>query len=372
MEFALSQEQELFRSYVRKFLDDKGQTEIARDFIDGKTGASKHALAGLAKLGCTSITISETYGGMELGPLDLVPVMEEIGKSLLPGVYMETMSFAVPVIEKYGTAAQKEKYLPGIAEGTRKVSLAWLEPEKGFQPEEISVTANRQDGELIIEGIKTLVPTDAQADTYLVMVKMEAGLALAIVEDGEVTEKDALKTIDETRQLSILTFSNVAVPESRLIGEPGGGWAILQHGLLHLNAALCSMMVGGMERVVEMANEYAKIRVQFGQPIGRFQSIKHKIVDMKMDLETARSLSHYANWALENETEDYEAAIYSARAFATEAFIKIASDNIQIHGGIGFTEEIDCHLYVKRARFYENYVGTVRSSREKAGVALGW
>ncbi|WP_259455561.1 acyl-CoA dehydrogenase family protein [Bacillus sp. PK3_68] len=142
--------------------------------------------------------------------------------------------------------------------------------------------------------------------------------------------------------------------------------------MIAVNAALASVMVGGMEAIVEMAAEYAKIREQFGQPIGRFQAIKHKIVDMKVDLEMARSLAYYANWALENEPEDRVQAIVCARLFAAEAYNKAAANNIQIHGGIGFTEEIDCHLYVKRARFYENYLGSTQSYYEKAAAALGW
>jgi alkylation response protein AidB-like acyl-CoA dehydrogenase len=180
------------------------------------------------------------------------------------------------------------------------------------------------------------------------------------------------KNIDETRQLAEITLENVKIRQEQLIGPLHKGWDVLQEGLLAVNAALASVMVGGMEAVVEMAAEYAKIREQFGQPIGRFQAIKHKIVDMKMDLETARSLAYYANWALESQAEDRVQAISSARLFAGEAFNRVAAHNIQIHGGIGFTEEIDCHLYVKRARFYENYLGSTQDYYEKAATALGW
>lgn len=180
------------------------------------------------------------------------------------------------------------------------------------------------------------------------------------------------KNMDETRLLAEVTFHNVQVSSQQIVGTVHQGWDALQESLLSFNAALCSTIVGSVEKIVETAVEYATIREQFNQPIGRFQAIKHRLVDMKMDLETARSLAYYANWAIESNAEDKVEAVSSARLFATEAFIKVASQSIQIHGGIGFTEEIDCHLYVKRARFYENYLGSTQQYYEQTAVALGW
>lgn len=377
MDFALSEEQEMFRGYLRKYLDDAGQTKVAREFIKGDMQALKNSLAGLAELGCTGINISERNGGLGLSALDLVPVFEEIGRSLLPGVYLETMALVVPLLEKYGTEEQKEKYLSEIASGSRNVTLAWAEPRKSFNPDEIACFAREEEDAFVIDGVKSLVPDGELADTYLLVVRTSKGnggkgLSLVLIDGTDGVEIRTQKCVDETKHLTEMTFREVKVSKRQLLGSIDQGWSILQEGLLYLNAALSSMMVGGMEKVVEMCTEYAKIREQFGQPIGRFQAIKHRIVDMKLDLETARSLSYYANWSLEGNGEDREAAIFSARAFATEAYIRLASHNIQIHGGIGFTEEMDCQLYLKRARYFENYLGSTSHYNEQIALAMGW
>lgn len=377
MDFALNEEQELFRNYIRKTLDDAGQTQIARKFIDGNEEVVQTAYNSIAELGGMGISISEDFGGMGLGAIDLIPIEEEIGRSLLPGVYTETMAFIVPILEKYGTQGQKEKYLTRISEGLAYGSIAWLEEKANFQPEDTKLKAEYDGQNYILNGSKMMVPISEQVDFFIVLARSsdrdEAdSLSVFLVDSEDVTISQPLKCIDATQCIVNLEFHHKVLKDTQLVGMPHKGWGIWQEGLLHFNAALCSVMVGGMERVVEMAAEYAKIRVQFGQPIGRFQSIKHKIVDMKVELETARSLSYYANWAIDHDAADKEAAVYSARAFITQAFIRVASENIQIHGGIGFTEELDGHLYVKRARYYENYLGSVRDYREKAAIALDW
>ncbi|MGE7902878.1 acyl-CoA dehydrogenase family protein [Peribacillus sp. NPDC094092] len=377
MDFSLNQEQEMFRGYVRKYLDGAGETKTARAYIEGETGSLSTLLSGLAELGCTSINISEDHGGMGLGPLDLIPVLEETGRSLLPGLFLETNALAVPLIEKFGTEEQKDRYLAEIAAGTKTFSLAWLEPGGSYNPSDINMEAKSLNGQLILSGVKTMVPDAELADHYIVLVrtgkgKRKDGITLLIVNRNEMNITKCQKNIDETRHLAALAFNDVEIPMDQVLGSMHQGWDALQEGLLYFNAALSAVIVGCMEKVVEMAAEYAKIREQFGQPIGRFQAIKHRIVDMKLDLETARSLAYYANWALESGAEDRVQAISCARIFATKAFVRISSDNIQIHGGIGFTEEIDCHLFVKRARFYENYLGSTEQFYKQAATALAW
>ena len=378
MDFSLNQEQEMFRGYVRKYLDGAGQTKTARAYMVGETGSLRALLSGLAELGCTSINISEDHGGMGLGPLDLIPVLEETGRSLFPGLYLETNALAVPLIEKFGTEEQKDRYLAEISAGTKTFSLAWLEPGGSYGSSGINLEAKSVNGRLILSGVKTMVPDAKLADHYIVLVRTgkgnrNEGITLVIVDRNETNVTiESQKSIDETRHLAALAFNDVEIPMGQVLGSMHLGWDALQEGLLSFNAALSALIVGCMEKVVEMAAEYAKIREQFGQPIGRFQAIKHRIVDMKMDLETARSLAYYANWALESGAEDRVQAISCARIFATKAFVRISSDNIQIHGGIGFTEEMDCHLFVKRARFYENYLGSTEQYYKQAATALDW
>ncbi|WP_423799804.1 acyl-CoA dehydrogenase family protein [Neobacillus sp. SAB-20_R2A] len=377
MDFSLNEEQEVFGTYVRKYLADKGQTKIARQFMNGDVDYYQSIFSGLVELGCASINISEEYGGMGLGALDLVPVLEEWGRSVMPGLYLETNAFAVPILEKYGTEEQKKRYLPAIAEGSHTFSIAWLEPESSWHPSEIRMTAVLEGEDIVLNGMKTLIPDAELADSFILIVRTaneggKDGISLVILDRTEQFEIRRQKNIDESRQLGEIKLDNVRAGREQLLGPLHQGWDILEEGLLAINAALASVMVGGIEKIVEMAAEYAKIRVQFGQPIGRFQAIKHRIADMKVDLETARSLAYYANWALENQAEDRVQAIAGARLFAAEAFNRAAGQNVQIHGGIGFTEEIDCHLYVKRARFYEHYLGGTHYYYEKAAAALGW
>ncbi|MGE7603017.1 acyl-CoA dehydrogenase family protein [Peribacillus sp. NPDC097675] len=378
MDFSLNREQEMFRGYVRKYLDDAGQTKTAREFIKANLEPLQGVQRGMAELGCTSINISEEYEGMGLGPLDLIPVLEESGRSLLPGLYLETSALAVPLLEKFGTEEQKENYLPYIANGTKMFSLAWLERGGSYSPSGITLSGKVENDQVIVNGVKSLVPDAELADHFIVTVRTDIGkgtegISLVIVDrtDPNLTIQHQ-KNMDETRSLGELTFTNVKVPRTQILGTLHKGWDVLQEGLLSFNAALSAVIVGAMEKIVEMATEYAKIREQFGQPIGRFQAIKHRIVDMKTDLETAKSLTYYANWALESHASDRVQAIACARIFATDAFTRISADNIQIHGGIGFTEELDCQLFVKRARFYENYLGRTEQFYKQAATALGW
>lgn len=377
MDFALDEDLEMFRKNVRKYLDKEGQTEVARAFIKGNTDVVDQTIAGLAELGTTAVNISEENEGIGLGTVALVPIFEELGRVLLPGPLLETLAFAVPLIENYGTKEQKEKYLPEIASGSRTVTLAWLEPGSDYGPMDVQCEAKEKGDEFIINGTKEMVPEADAVDTLLTVVRTsksdgKAGISLVLIDKDDSISIEQQQSFDETKQLGKVTFNDVKILKENVLGEVDQGWEVLEEGLLHLNAAISSSMTGGIEKIVETISEYANIREQFGGPIGRFQAVKHPIVNIKVDLESARSLSYYAAWALENDTEDKVSAIYSARAFATEAFIKAASDNIQLHGGIGFTEEIDCHLFLKRARFYENYVGSEVDFNEHIATALGW
>src|SRR5699024_7119469 len=295
MYFSLTEDQEMFRDHIKKALDDAGQTQIARDVINNNTDGLKKMMNTLAELGCTMINIPEQYGGLDLGSLDLVPTFEEIGRALLPGVFLETMALAVPLINKYGTEEQKEKYLGEIATGKRSVTFAVMEEGRDFSSKGIQCSLRKQKETYLLDGEKILVPEGELANTFLVLVRTndenkEDGLSLLLIDKTEEIDIKQQNCFDETKQLSKITFNQMELSEDQILGPVDEGWSLLQEGLLYFNAALSSSIVGGMEHVINMAAEYAKIREQFGQPIGRFQAIKHKIVDMKVELEIARSL----------------------------------------------------------------------------------
>ncbi|ARK20238.1 MULTISPECIES: acyl-CoA dehydrogenase family protein [Sporosarcina] len=377
MDFSLTEEQEMFRGHIRKMLDKFGGTQVAREMIDQNPQNLEKVYKTLAELGCSGINIPEEYDGMDLEALDLVPTFEEMGRSLVPGLFMETSALAVPILKKYATEEQKQQYLPAIASGEKWISFAALEPFNDFSPAGIHCTLEQKDGQYVLNGIKTLVPEAELADAFLVLVRtnqedLEDGLTLVLIDKTDALNIEKQSSFDESKHVAKMEFGNLVITQEQIIGEVNKGWTQLQEGLLYFNAALSSYIVGAMEQVVHMATEYAKIREQFGQAIGRFQAIKHSIVNMKVNLEIARSLSHYANWVVDTEEFDREAAVYSARTYATEKFIEVSAHNIQVHGGIGFTEEIDCHLYVKRARYYDQYLGSTPFYQEKVVASLGW
>lgn len=372
MDFSLTEQQEEFRSYVRKVLSQEGETYIARKISAGDEGELAKAHRKLTELGVMGITVPEKYGGIELSPVDLIPVMEELGRAVVPDVYAETLAFAVPLLTEYGTDWQKETYLQAIAEGGSLLSVAWLEPQGQYTFDDISTTAVKTEQGYVLNGTKSLVRNTAHVTDFILLAKDEKEeLCLFVVPKESVSSIEEQESFDETQSFTKLVLSNVKIPEKYRL-EAGETAAVVEKTCLSLLTALNSLMIGGMDRLVDMSTDYAKIREQFGQPIGRFQAIKHRLADLKVTLETARALSHYAAWTVEHESEDCAETVYSAKAFLADSYIKIAAESVQIHGGIGFTEELDCHLYVKRSRVYENYLGSQYAIREKAAAAMGW
>lgn len=378
MDFALNEEQKIFQSSIRQYLESKGDLAIPRAYMEGKEEILEEIWKELGELGYMGITIPEEFGGLGLGPLTLVPILEEMGRTVLPGPYPETVAIAVPLIQTFGNSEQKQRYLQQIASGRCKLTLALLEEGAELSPAAIQLKAKKSGDEYVLQGSKILVPHGDIADTLLVPVrtgggKNEYGISLLLIDREQINlEYQIQQSIDETRKMVRISFNEVRVSKGSLLGPENAGWGMLQGGLIQLNAALCSTMVGGLDRVVQMSTEYANIRQQFGQPIGRFQAVKHKIVDMKLELESSRSLSYYASWAVENEAEDMVEAVSLARSFISKAYIRGSGKNIQNHGGMGFTWEYDCHLFLKRARSLENHLGSPDDYREIAALELGW
>lgn len=371
MDFSLTEQQEEFRSYVRKVLTKETVTQIVRDVAKGNEGLLTEAHNKLIELGVMSIPVEEIYGGIELGAIDLIPVMEELGRAVMPDVYAETLAFAVPLINAYGTEQQKIDFLGSISEGSRLISLAWLEPNGTYDEQSISSLVREKEDGFLLTGEKTLVRMTEQVTHLLVVAKDEQQSIRLFLVPRNVATYTKQKSFDETQTFVHVTFKEAALTTEQeiVIASPS---EVLQQATVQLLAAINSMMIGAMDRLVDMSTQYAKMREQFGQPIGRFQAIKHRLADCKVMLESARALSHYATWTVENNSSDSCETVFSAKGLISDSLIKIAGESVQIHGGIGFTEELDCHLYVKRARVYENYLGSQYSIRERAAVAMGW
>jgi alkylation response protein AidB-like acyl-CoA dehydrogenase len=372
MDFDFSTDQYLGRDSARSFLADRFPMTALRRMLDTETGFDRDLWRGLAELGWTSVLLEETHGGLGLGLLDLALLCEESGRALLPAPLVET-AVMVPLALDAGSAVQCERWLPRIATGDA-VATAALAGSDGFPlPSGVGVHARREDARFVLDGEALVVPFAEVADVMLTAARVDHGdgIALFLVEPGDAgVSRQALPGLDPTIRTAAVRFAGVRLGRDRVIGEAGGGRRVLECALHAANVALAFQAVGGAGRALEMAVEYAKVRQQFGKPIGSFQAIKHKCADMMVQHETTRAGACYAAWAIAARAPDAAVAAAMAKAMCTEMFRYVAGAAIQIHGGIGFTWEHDLHFYFKRAKFLEFALGTPSQHREV--VASAW
>jgi alkylation response protein AidB-like acyl-CoA dehydrogenase len=371
MDFALSQDQQMLQATAREFFQGRGLTAPARAVMAGELSVIGDLWRHMAELGFLGVTVPPAYGGAGQGMLSLVPILEEAGRALAPGPLPETLGFAVPVLAAFGSEGQRERYLGGLASGAECITVALYAAGDG----EGGLVAERRGDGYRLRGSVHLVPHAAQSTTILVLAQASPGQGRSLFAVDATTPGLRLTpqaALDQTRPLYRVDFADVAVDAGARIGPEDGGAAVAEPGWLGLAEALTALAVGGMQRCVDMSAEHARTRVQFGQPIGRFQAIKHRVVDMWVDLETARSLSYYAAWSIEEGGADRVTAVADARAFASQAYVRVAAANIQNHGGMGFTWEADPHLYLKRAKSWENYAGSPAEHLEAVARSLGW
>jgi alkylation response protein AidB-like acyl-CoA dehydrogenase len=374
VDFAFSEEQEMLRRSAREFLAKECPPKVVRRLMDSPDAYDPALWKKLADLGWTALGIPEQYGGVGTF-LDLVVVLEEAGRALLPGPYFATMGLAVPAIIEAGTEAQKKDVLGSIASGEARATLALTEPSGRWDATGIAMTAKPAGGGWQLDGVKQFVPDSDGADFIVVAARTrgegEDGISLFLVKgrpQGMTVQQ--LKTLDMTRRWSELRFEGVQVGADALMGAPHTAWPRLKRALEWGTAALCAEMVGGTQKVLETSTEYAKTRQQFGKPIGIYQAVSHKLADMLVLAESGRSATYYAAWAVDADAPDRALATSMAKAYVSDAYRKVAGDGIQVHGGIGFTWEHDMHLYFKRAKASEVTLGDATFHRELVAQAL--
>jgi alkylation response protein AidB-like acyl-CoA dehydrogenase len=276
-----------------------------------------------------------------------------------------------------GSDTQKERHLPGIAAGETTVTLAYTERNNQVDAENVEATYSRSGSGYTLCGKKSYVLDGHTADLLIVAARSEQskgaeGVSLFLVpSDAEGVRRAWLPTMDQTRRLAAIELGDVAVPTDALLGEEGRGWELCQRTLDLARIALAAEQVGAAEMCLEMSVDYAKVRKQFGRPIGSFQAIKHKCADMLMMIESARSAAFYASALAAQGDSDLEEAASSAKAFCSDTFFHCAAENIQIHGGIGFTWEHPAHMYFKRAKATEVLFGDPSSHRERVARRMG-
>lgn len=348
MNFDFSDDQKQLRDQARKFLAEKCSPKAVRLVLDGKAPYDKELWKGLAEMGFLGVAIPEEFGGAGAGHLELCVIAEEMGRANAPVPFSSTVYLAAEALLIAGSDAQKKKWLPAIASGEAIGTLALFEGKGNPSPKNVKLTAANG----VLNGVKKPVADGAIADFALVAARTgssgrdsDISLFLVDLRAGGVEVK-SLTNLDPTRGQAEITFKDC---KAEPLGAPGEGWSILTE-VLDRAAVLCAFeQVGGSDRALEMGRDYALDRIAFGRQIGSFQAVKHMLADMYVSATLARSNSYYGAWALSTNAAELPEAAAAARISATQAFQHCAKNNIQVHGGMGFTWEFDCHMYYRRA-----------------------
>ena len=380
MNFAFSEEQEELRRTVRQFLEAKSPETEVRRLMETTEGYDPAVWKQMGQeLGLQGLAIPEAHGGQGFTFIELGIVLEEMGRVLLCAPYFSSVVLAANAIMNAGTDDQKAALLPGIASGDTIAALAFTEPSGKWDAAGITMeakeSANSNGGKgYTLSGEKMFVIDGHTADLIVVVARTAGsggtdGISFFTVQgDASGLTRSALSTMDMTRKQAKLEFNNVPAEP---LGPPGRGWPAFSKTLDQAAVALSNEMMGGAQKVLEMSVEYAKVRVQFGRPIGSFQAIKHKCADMLLEVESGKSAAYYASWAAAEDNEELPVVAALSKAYCSEAYFHATAENIQIHGGIGFTWEHPAHLYFKRAKSSEIYLGDPTYHRELLAQRIG-
>jgi alkylation response protein AidB-like acyl-CoA dehydrogenase len=369
MRFSFTDEQAEFRSVLRRFLEDKSPSTEVRRLMETDAGCDPEVWRQLSQdLGLTAIHIPESYGGQGFGIGELAIAVEEMGRALLCSPYFASTVMAATAILKAGSEDQKQILLPDIASGETIATLAIAEESGTWSGSGVAMTATAAGGKYRLDGTKSFVLDGHTAGLIVVLARTPGssgaeGLSFfTVAGDAAGLERTKLDSMDPTRKLARLSFAGV---EADLLGDEGAAAVPLRQTLDIAAICLANEMVGGAERLRESAVEYANMRVQFGRAIGSFQSLKHKAADMLLDVELAKSAAYYAAAAADEDDEEISALASLAKAAAADAYMQTAIHTVQIHGGIGFTWDNDTHLWFKRAKSSEVFLGDAAYHRER-------
>ena len=370
MSFSFSEEHEEFRRTIRNFLTAKSPEQEVRRLMETESGYDTTVWRQMAQqLGLTGLHIPEQYGGSGFTYVELTIALEEMGRALLCAPFFSTVVLATNVLLTVDDPTARVNYLPGIAAGETTATLALSEDSGRWDEAGIEALARRESSGWTITGAKSFVLDGLTADLILVAARSDIGISLFAVPSGaRGLTRTALPTMDQTRKLARLEFEDTP---AILLGTDGGGWPILERVLDLACVALAAEQVGGAQQVLEMTVQYASDRVQFGRPIGSFQVVKHKLADMLMEVESAKSAAYYAGWCAAEDNDELPVVAAIAKAYCSTAYSHTTTESIQIHGGIGFTWEHPAHLYFKRAKSSELLFGHPTYYRELLAERIG-
>jgi acyl-CoA dehydrogenase len=369
MNFDFSDDQKMLRDQARKFLGEKCTTKTVRKVYEDNAGYDKTLWKQIADMGWHGTAIPEEFGGLGLGYLELCVIAEELGRALAPVPFSSTVYLFAEAILAAGTDEQKKKYLPKIASGELIGTFARAEGAGAVTPKSIRTTF--KGGKL--SGKKIAVVDGMDADVAVVLARSsdepgERGIALAIVDlKAASVSRRGEDSIDPSRRHAEIDFSNAS---AEALGKAGEGWGHMSNVLNRAAIMTAFEQVGGADSCLAMAKDYAMQRYAFGRLIGSYQAIKHKLADMYVNTELARSNAYYGAWALHTNARELPLAAAAARVSATQAFDFASKENTQTHGGIGFTWEADCHFYYKRSRALGLSLGPQRTWKDKLVTEL--
>jgi len=355
LNFDFSDEQKQLRDEARRFLTDRSSMKAVRAILDTDERYDAELWKGMAELGFLGAAIPEQYGGVGLGHLELCVIAEELGRANAPIPVASSIYQAAEALLLAGTEAQKEKWLPKLADGSVIGTLALA--EKAGRVTEKNISASVSGGKL--SGTKIPVADGDIADLGVVAAKEDGTLSLFLVDlKGEGVTATPVDSVDPTRAQAELVFNGA--PAERL-GAAGEGWQIASDVLDRAAILIAFEQLGGSDRALEMARDYALDRMAFGRQIGSFQAVKHMLADMYVSATLARSNCYYGAWALSTNAAELPVAAATARVSATQSHLHCSKNNIQTHGGMGFTWEFDCHVYYRRANALALVLGSQRT-----------
>jgi alkylation response protein AidB-like acyl-CoA dehydrogenase len=336
------------RSVLRDFLETLGDTRRVREVMETDAGLDDVLWRRMAdELGLPGLAVPEEFGGAGYGGTVQLAVFEELGRSLACVPYLSTVGLAIPALLASGNAAMQRELLPALAAGARTATVAFVEPDGDWSVPDCRTVARPLNGETVtLNGRKSFVPDGGTADVILVFACGPGGLGLYAV-DATATSvsRTPMRTLDPTRRMAILDFHDAP---ARVVAEATR--AVLETALDFANAALAAEQLGGAQRCLEMSVDFARMRQQFGRPIGSFQAVKHRCADMLLAVESARSAVHHLGEVFAGEPSEIPVAATLAKAYCSDAYMYVAAENLHLHGGMGFTWEHDAHLYFRRAQ----------------------
>jgi len=369
MRYGYSDEQEQFRAIVARFLRERSPMSEVRRQMDSADGYDRALWQQLASdLGLTGVHVPEGCGGQGFGYVELGIALEEMGQALLCAPYFASSVLATEVLLNVATEAEQQALLPTLVSGERVATLAWVEAGGQWDVAATALTVHGQGDACRLDGHKKFVLDGHHADLLLVVARTrgsvgDAGLGVFAVEAHATgLERRQLATIDRTRRQAELRFTDTP---ARRLGTSESAALKLRQSLDRATIALACEMVGGARALLDSAVEYAKLRMQFGRPIGSFQAIKHKCAEMLLEVELAASAARYAAAAIDEQDAEVPALASLAKAMASDAYMRAATECIQIHGGIGFTWDEDTHLWFKRAKSSQVMLGDATHHRER-------